>query len=72
MFPDLDFTEAVANDKAILDQLKQAIQKAAMTATDPLQSPDAPKFNDDFSNYFVINNLPKTNEAKIAKLVSLI
>jgi len=43
-----------------------------MSAVDPLTSPDAPKFNDDFSNYFVINNLPKCKEDKIAKLVTLI
>jgi DNA polymerase III delta subunit len=28
--------------------------------------------NDDFSNYFVINNLPKCKEDKIGKLVTLI
>lgn len=43
-----------------------------MTAVDPLSLADAPKFNDDFSNYFVINNLPKCKEDKIAKLVTLI
>jgi len=43
-----------------------------MTVVDPLTLPDAPKFNDDFSNYFVINNLPKCKEDKIPKLVALI
>jgi hypothetical protein len=43
-----------------------------MTVVDPLTLPDAPKFNDDFSNYFVVNNLPKCKEDKIAKLVTLI
>jgi len=28
--------------------------------------------NDDFSNYFVINNLPKCKEEKIPTLVSLL
>ena len=35
-----------------------------MTAVDSLTLPDAPKMNDDFSNYFVINNLPKCKEDK--------
>ena len=43
-----------------------------MTVIDPLTLPDAPKMNDDFSNYFVINNLPKCKEDKIGKLVTLI
>jgi RNA recognition motif-containing protein len=43
-----------------------------MTAVDPLTLPDAPKLNDDFSNYFVVNNLPKCEEEKIPKLVQLI
>lgn len=43
-----------------------------MKIVDPLTIADAPKFNDDFSNYFVINNLPKCKEDKIAKLENLI
>lgn len=43
-----------------------------MRVTDPLALPDAPKFNDDFSNYFVINNMPKVGEDKLPKLVGLI
>jgi len=40
--------------------------------TDPLLLPNAPKLDEDFSNYFVINNLPKCEEAKVAKLNDLI
>jgi len=43
-----------------------------MTAVDSLTLPDAPKMNDDFSNYFVINNLPKCKEDKLPKLITLI
>ena len=39
---------------------------------DPLSANDAPKLNDDFSNYFVINNLPICEEEKIPKLMALI
>jgi hypothetical protein len=52
--------------------LKLSIQKNSMVASDPLTLSDAPKLNDDFSNYFVINNLPKCKEDKIPKLVVLI
>ena len=52
--------------------MRLAIQKQSMTVVDPLTLPDAPKMNDDFSNYFVINNLPKTKEEKLPKLVALI
>jgi len=43
-----------------------------MTVVDPQTLPDAPKLDADFSNYFVINNLPKCKEEKIAKLATLI
>lgn len=43
-----------------------------MVVVDPLTLTDAPKLNDDFSNYFVINNLPKCKEDKLPKLIDLI
>lgn len=43
-----------------------------MKATNPLDASNAPKLNDDFSNYFVINNLPKCAAEKLPKLESLI
>jgi hypothetical protein len=48
------------------------IGKEAMQATDPLLSANAPKLDDDLSMYFVINNLPKCKEDKVAKLITLI
>ena len=39
---------------------------------EPLNNANAPKLNDDFSNYFVINNLPKCEESKVSKLKGLI
>ena len=51
--------------------MKVAIQEKVMSAQDPLLQPDAPKLDDDFSNYFIINGLPiikKEEEAKIDKL----
>ena len=43
-----------------------------MSATNPLETPNAPKLNDNFSNFFVINNLPKIPAEKIPKLVMVI
>jgi len=40
--------------------------------TDPQQKSDAPKFDDDFSNFFVINGFPKVDESKIKKFYDLI
>jgi translation initiation factor 3 subunit B len=39
---------------------------------DPRKRQDAPKLDEDFSKYFLINNLPKCNEAKSKKLIELL
>lgn len=39
---------------------------------DPRKRADAPKLDEDFSKYFLINNLPKCNEAKSKKLIELL
>ncbi len=72
LYPELNFDAEVEQQPELADFLKLSIQKHSMVAVDPLTQPDAPKFNDDFSNYFVINNLPKCKEDKIPKLVVLI
>jgi translation initiation factor 3 subunit B len=71
-YPELQFDEELAAKPEIAEFLRQAIQRHSMTVVDPLTLPDAPKFNDDFTNYFVINNLPKCKAEKIPKLVTLI
>lgn len=40
--------------------------------TDPQLKPDAPKFDDDFSSFFVINGFPKVAEEKTSKFLDLI
>lgn len=52
--------------------MQRQIQNEAAKIKDPLSAANAPKLNDDFSNYFVINNLPKCEEAKVNKLKGLI
>ncbi len=71
-YPNFNFDAEVTERPELADFLRNAVQKAAMTLIDPLTLPDAPKMNDDFSNYFVINNLPKCKEDKVPKLVTLI
>ena len=71
LFPEFDFSEVVKGEIDLSQYLRKSIQKY-QHASDPLTLPDAPKLNDDFSNYFVINNLPKTTEEKLPKLVTLI
>ena len=70
--PDLDFTEELKAKPHLADFLQKQIQMESARVTDPLDAANAPKLNEDFSNYFVINNLPKCAEEKIAKLKGLI
>ena len=71
-FPTIDFTEDLEKKPELADFLKKEIQKETPFITDPLAVANAPKLNEDFSNYFVINNLPKCAEEKIVKLKGLI
>ena len=67
-FPDLDFTEELEKDPALWEYLRKSINAHAPAIQPPLNDPNAPELNDDFSNYFVINNLPITEEAKVQSL----
>jgi hypothetical protein len=68
-YPNLSLDKEISEKPELAEFLRASIQRQAMAEIDPLTLPDAPKFNDDFSNYFIINNLPKCKEDKIAKLV---
>ena len=48
------------------------MSKHSIQVDDPKTRPEAPKLNDDFSKYFVVNNLPKTDEARSKKLKTLL
>ena len=71
-FPEMDFTEELRERPHLAEFLQKQIQFEAAKVTEPLNSPNAPKLNEDFSNYFMINNLPKCEEAKVGKLKGLI
>jgi len=70
--PDLDFTDVLDESPQLAEYLQKQIQVEAAKFVDPLKVANAPKLNEDFSNYFVINNLPKCEEAKVSKLKGLI
>ena len=73
LYPGLDFTQELEENPRAADFLVDLIKDKAMAVTDPLQNKDAPKLDDDFSNYFVINNMPVCKEeAKVDKLKALV
>ena len=72
LFPEIDFTEELTAQPHLAEYLQKQIQFEAVKQTDPLRNADAPKINEDFSNYFVINNLPKCEEKKVPKLKEII
>jgi translation initiation factor 3 subunit B len=72
LYPQFDFEDEIKAKPELAEFLRVAVQKHAMVVVDPLTLNDAPKLNDDFSNYFVINNLPKCKEEKLPKLITLI
>lgn len=71
-FPELDFSEELKKNPHLADHLIKEIQREASKVTDPLAKENAPKLDEDFKEYFVINNLPKCAEEKIAKLKGVI
>jgi len=72
MYPEFEFDTDISEKLELGDYLRTAIQKHTMTVVEPLTLADAPKMNDDFSNYFVVNNLPKCKEEKLPKLKTLL
>ena len=68
MFPELDFSAELAENPELAEYVRQACINVVNNVDEPLSKPDAPKLNEDFSKYFVINNLPKCDEARAKKL----
>lgn len=71
-YPDINFTDILTEKPHLAEFFQKQIQIEAAKVTDPLLNPNAPKLDEDFSNYFVINNLPKCEEAKVSKLKGMI
>ena len=58
IFPDLDFSDVLSEKPHLADYIKKEIQRESASVKDPLGQADAPKLDENFNNYFVINNLP--------------
>lgn len=54
------------------DYIRGACAFNANQVENPRLRSDAPKLDEDFSKYFLINNLPKCDEAKSKKLTQLL
>jgi len=54
------------------EHIRSACGTHALTVEDPRKRTDAPKLDEDFSKYFVINNLPICDAEKSKKLCQLL
>jgi hypothetical protein len=72
VFPDMDFTNDLNETPELANYLRDAINKKAMDMEDPEESKELPKLDNDFSKNIIINNLPKCNQEKSARLSELL
>jgi hypothetical protein len=71
-FPSVNFDAPIAENAELADYIRSACAHNVNQIDNPRTRSDAPKLDEDFSKYFVINNLPKCNEAKSKKLIELL
>lgn len=71
-FPSLSFEEEVNSNPELSEYIRSACTANVNQVENPRQRADAPKLDEDFSKYFLINNLPKCDEAKSKKLTQLL
>jgi hypothetical protein len=72
LFPEVNFDEDLRDNPELAEYIRHACATNATGLDDPRKRQEAPKLNDDFSKIFVINNLPKCDEAKSKKLKQLL
>ena len=72
IFPEMDFTEELNENPELAQYLIESINKHSTGLMNPLDTAECPKLNEDFSNYIILNGLPKCDEAKSKKLVALL
>ena len=70
----LDFSQEISKNKDLEKYINQAVSdpKVFSQYENPLEKPEAPKLNTDFSNYFIIAGLPKVSQEKQVKLLDII
>jgi hypothetical protein len=71
-FPGLNFEEDILEKPELADYIRSACAANVNQVENPRLRTDAPKLDEDFSKYFLINNLPRCDEAKSKKLISLL
>jgi hypothetical protein len=68
MFAEINFDEELLENPELADYIRHACANNANIVDDPRKRQDAPRLNEDFSKYLIINNLPKCDDAKSKKL----
>lgn len=71
-YPGLNFDKEIEQNPELADYIRSACASNVNQVDNPRTRPDAPKLDEDFSKYFLINNLPKCDEAKSKKLTQLL
>lgn len=71
-FPDLTFDNEISQNVELADFIRTSCASNANQVENPRLRADAPKLDEDFSKYFLINNLPKCDAAKSVKLTQLL
>lgn len=72
LYPTFSFEEEIKTNPELSEHLRQACFSNAYQVEDPRKKPEAPKLDDDFSKYLVINNLPICDAEKSKKLIQLL
>jgi hypothetical protein len=72
VYPNLNFDKEIEENVELAEHIKYAVINQGITHSTPLARPEAPKLDEDFSKYFVINNLPKVDGEKAKKLIQLL
>ena len=68
----INFDEEITADPELKTYLEKICEERQLLYTEPLEQEQAPRLNEDFSNTFIISNLPLTDQAKVPKLKKLL
>lgn len=71
-FPEMDFTAELEEKPELAKYMRAAINSKSVGIDDPQTLKDAPKLDDDFSKFILLNGLPKVDEKKGEKLKALL
>ena len=72
LYPSISFEKEIVENTELSEYIRSSCANNIITLDDPRLRADAPKLNEDFSKYFVINNLPICDAEKSKKLIQLL